>query len=90
MSLLDKLSGIDLISFPTVSPDSNLDMINYIEKELDKKAEIDFKDMQPGDVEKTFANISNAKKKLNFEPKTNIKEGVPKFIQWYKSYYKIP
>ena len=45
-------------------------------------------DIQPGDVEKTIANISNAKKKLNFEPKTNIKDGIPKFIQWYKSYHK--
>ena len=67
-----------------------MDVIDYIEKELDIEAEINFKDIQPGDIEKTFANISNAKKKLNFEPKTNIKEGVPKFIQWYKSYYKIP
>ena len=67
-----------------------MDVIDYIEKELDIEAEINFKDIQPGDIEKTFANISNAKKKLNFEPKTNIQEGVPKFIQWYKSYYKIP
>ena len=66
-----------------------MDVISYIEKELDKEAEINFKDIQLGDVEKTFANISNAKKKLNFEPKTSIKEGVPKFIEWYKRYHKL-
>ena len=45
-------------------------------------------DIQPGDVEKTFANIDCAKDKLNYNPKTSIKEGIPKFIEWYKSYHK--
>ena len=45
-------------------------------------------DIQPGDVEKTFANIDCAKNKLNYNPKTSIKEGIPKFIEWYKSYHK--
>ena len=66
-----------------------MDVIDYIEKELDKEAEINFMDIQLGDIEKTFANISNAKKKLNFEPKTSIKEGVPKFIKWYRSYHGL-
>ena len=65
-----------------------LDMIRYIENELNKKADIDFMDIQPGDVEKTFANIDCAKNKLNYNPKTSIKEGIPKFIEWYKSYHK--
>ncbi len=64
-------------------------MIGYIEKGLDKRAEINFTDIQPGDVEKSFASISNAKKKLNFEPKISIQEGVPKFIEWYKSYHNL-
>jgi len=65
-----------------------MDMISYIEKELDKEAEIDFLDIQPGDVQKAFANIDYAKNKLNFNPKTSIQEGIPKFIEWYKSYNK--
>ena len=66
-----------------------MDVIDYIEKELDKEAEINFMDIQLGDIEKTFANISNAKKKLNFEPKTSIKDGIPKFIKWYRSYHGL-
>ena len=64
-------------------------MISCIEKALDKKAEINFMDIQPGDVPKTFADIDNAKNKLDYEPKISIQKGVPKFIEWYKSYHKI-
>jgi len=43
--------------------------------------------MQKGDVIKTFANIEKAKKILNFNPKTNIEEGLENFIKWYKEYF---
>ena len=46
-------------------------------------------DIQPGDVEKTFANIDHSTSKLNYKPKITIQEGIPKFIKWYKSYHKI-
>jgi len=64
-------------------------LITTIEKNLKKKAKIKLKPIQPGDVEKTFANISKAKKMLGFNPKTKIEEGVKNFIEWYKDYYKI-
>ena len=41
--------------------------------------------MQPGDVDKTYADISKAKELLNYEPKTSFKEGIEKFFEWYKS-----
>ena len=58
--------------------ESLMDMISCIEKALDKKAEINFMDIQPGDVPKTFADIDNAKNKLDYEPKISIQKGVPK------------
>ena len=67
-----------------------MDMISYLEKALDKKVEIEYMDIQPGDVEKTFANIDYSISKLNYKPKITIQEGIPKFIEWYKSYHKIP
>ena len=45
--------------------------------------------IQPGDVTKTSANIDESKRELNFNPKTSIDVGIPKFIEWYKQYYKI-
>ena len=40
--------------------------------------------MQPGDVEKTYANISKAKKMIGYEPKVEFSEGINRFIKWYK------
>jgi len=66
-----------------------MDMIALIEKELGKKAIIDFKPMQPGDVKESFADIGKSIKKLNYNPKTSIDEGIPKFVSWYNNYYKV-
>ena len=66
-----------------------MDMVFCIEKALDKSAEINYMDIQPGDIQKTFADIKHAKNKLNYEPKTSIQKGIPKFVEWYKHYYKL-
>ena len=66
-----------------------LDFIEIIEKNLRIKAKRNFLPLQPGDVPETFAEISQSKKDLKFKPTTKIKDGIPKFIKWYKSYYKI-
>ena len=66
-----------------------MDMIRYIEIELGKKAEIDYMKIQPGDVEKTYADIEHSKKSLNYSPKTELKDGIPRFISWFKKYNKV-
>ncbi len=63
--------------------------IAIIERNLKVKAKKNLLPMQPGDVEKTFADIGESKKDLNFNPKTKITVGIPKFISWYRDYYKI-
>ena len=42
--------------------------------------------MQPGDVEKTYADISKAKEILGYNPKTNFEDGIKKFVDWYMNY----
>jgi len=64
-----------------------LDMISILEKKLNKKAKLNLIEMQPGDVESTFADITYSKEKLGFNPRTNIEQGIKNFIKWYK-YYK--
>ena len=63
--------------------------ISIIEKNLKVKAKRNLLPIQPGDVAKTSANIDESKRELNFNPKTSIDDGIPKFIEWYKQYYKI-
>ena len=53
------------------------------------KAKRNLLPIQPGDVAKTSANIDESKRELNFNPKTSIDDGIPKFIEWYKQYYKL-
>ena len=65
-----------------------MDMISLIEKELGKKAIIDFRPIQPGDVKESYADILLSEKKLGFIPKISIKQGIPKFIKWYLGFYK--
>ncbi|NIJ44300.1 UDP-glucuronate 4-epimerase [Wenyingzhuangia heitensis] len=65
------------------------DYIANIEKNLGKEAEKIMMDMQPGDVAKTWADVSELIKDYNYQPKTTVKEGVKKFIDWYKIYNNI-
>ena len=46
-------------------------------------------EMQDGDVLKTYADISDLEKTINFKPSTSIEEGLDKFVKWYKEYYNI-
>ena len=64
------------------------DYIKAIELNLNKKAKIDYEDMQPGDVKATYANTESLENEINFKPNTSINVGIKKFISWYISYYK--
>ncbi len=63
--------------------------IAAIENALGKKAEKELMDIQPGDVAATYANIDDLYNAVGFKPETSIEEGIEKFIEWYRSYYKI-
>ena len=65
-----------------------LDFIDALEKELKIKAKRNYMPMQQGDVSATWANTDLLKKLTGYAPKTDIKVGVKKFIDWYLSYYK--
>ena len=45
--------------------------------------------MQQGDVESTYADISESQKDFQFEPSTSIEDGIKKFVHWYRDYYKV-
>ena len=60
-------------------------LIELLEIALESAAIIDRQPMQPGDVPITFADITKAKKLLGYDPSTKIEEGIPKFIEWFKS-----
>ena len=69
-------------------PVNLLHFIETIEQSLGKKAIKQFKPIQAGDVTTTYANVDNLISDLGYAPKTQIDEGINKFIDWYLSYYK--
>ena len=66
-----------------------MELIKIIEEELGIEAKKNFLPLQPGDVPETYANIEKTKKMLGFNPKTSIRTGIRKFLNWYRDYYKI-
>jgi len=65
-------------------------VIGLLESELKLKAEQQLLPIQPGDVPATYADIDRAREKLGFEPLTPIDAGIPRFVQWYFDYHRLP
>lgn len=66
-----------------------MDFIALIEGELGKKAEIEFKPMQQGDVKETYADIAATQRDFGYRPRTTIGEGIPRFVRWYRNYHGV-
>ena len=60
-------------------------MVKTLENEIGKKAVLKKLSMQPGDVNRTFADISKAKELIGYDPKTKFEEGIKKFVNWYRN-----
>ena len=64
--------------------------INELENNMNKKAIIEMKEMQAGDVKATWANVDDLVSDFNYQPRTTIEKGLKKFTDWYKEYYAAP
>jgi UDP-glucuronate 4-epimerase len=84
----DSISPYKIYNIGNSTPVKLMDFISEIEKNLNKKAKINFLPLQPGDVEKTWANIDNLKNDFKYRSKIDFKEGINNFITWYLSYYE--
>jgi len=61
------------------------ELIRLIEEAFGKKANIEMLEPQPGDVSVTYADITKAKRLLKYQPKVKMKEGIKRFVEWYKA-----
>ena len=66
-----------------------LDFIAVLERVLGRSAIKELLPMQPGDVERSYADIETARRDLGFEPKTPIETGLARFVEWYKEYHRV-
>ena len=69
-------------------PEQLMDLIRYTEAGIGQDAEKIYKPMQPGDLEKTWANIDRARAELDFAPKIGLKEGLEQFADWFRPRWK--
>jgi len=79
----------EILNLGNSSPVSLKEMINTIGQAIGVEPKIKQLPMQPGDVDRTFADISKAKKLIGYYPKTSFKEGIERFIKWYKENIKL-
>ncbi|MDN6292858.1 MAG: NAD-dependent epimerase [Tetragenococcus halophilus] len=71
------------------SPIKLMRFINALESALGQEAKKNYMEMQPGDVKRTYADMTDLENDIGFKPSTSIEEGLEKFVSWYKEYYNI-
>jgi UDP-glucuronate 4-epimerase len=69
-------------------PEPLLRLIEVLENTLGRKAIKEMLPMQPGDVKASFADIDAIRRDFGFEPTTPIDVGIPKFVAWYREFYR--
>jgi len=65
-----------------------LKLIQVLEEKIGKKAKINWLPMQAGDVPTTYADIDNLSREVGYRPHTSIEEGIGRFVDWYRDFYK--
>lgn len=75
----------EILNLGNSSPVSLKEMIDIIGQVVGVEPKIKQFPMQPGDVDRTFADVSKAKELIGYEPKTSFKEGIENFVKWYKN-----
>lgn len=81
--------GFEIFNLGFGSPLRTIDFIKTIEDIIGIKAQIEFVGRQPGDVAVTYADTSKAKQLLGFNPHTSVKEGMKKYLKWFRDYYNV-
>lgn len=66
-----------------------MEFIREIEKNLQREADINFLPMQPGDIQKTHADVSGLVEDFGYQPRFDVAYGIKQFIEWYLDYYKV-
>jgi UDP-glucuronate 4-epimerase len=84
VAAMQKCRGFNIYNLGNASPISVNDLVAKLEKALGKKAAREYLPAQPGDVERTYADITKAAGELGYKPRTTIEEGLAKFVEWLK------
>ena len=70
------------------SPINLMGFVKAIEDELGIEAKKNFREMQPGDVYQTYAEVNDLFEAIDYKSKVSVENGVAEFVKWYKAFYK--
>jgi UDP-glucuronate 4-epimerase len=84
VAAMDKCEGFNIYNLGESQPITVNDLVTEIEKALGKKAVKEYLRPQPGDVERTYADISKAAEELGYNPSTTIQLGLKNFTTWLR------
>ncbi|HKQ46991.1 MAG TPA: SDR family NAD(P)-dependent oxidoreductase [Phycisphaerae bacterium] len=82
---IERCSGYHIYNLGESQPVSLSDLIAAIETALGKRAVIQRLPPQPGDVERTYADIARARAEIGYEPRTALAEGLARFVEWFRA-----
>ncbi|MGA2071490.1 MAG: GDP-mannose 4,6-dehydratase [Sedimentisphaerales bacterium] len=81
---INKCAGYHIYNLGESRPITVNTLISELENALGKKAKIERLPLQPGDVERTYADITKARRDLGYNPNTNISDGLKRFVAWFR------
>lgn len=84
LGVINRHKGFEIYNLGESQTTSLKELIELVEEALGKKANIEMLESQPGDVSLTYADITKARRMLGYQPKVNMKEGIKRFVEWYK------
>jgi UDP-glucuronate 4-epimerase len=84
MAGIKNCAGYNIYNLGESRPVTVNNLIAEIEKALGKKAIIEQLPLQPGDVERTYANVTKAHRDLGYNPHTEISDGLKRFVEWLR------
>ena len=84
VAAMDKCEGFHIYNLGESKPITVNDLVSEIENALGKKAVKEYQPPQPGDVERTFADITKAAKELGYNPSITIQLGLKNFAAWLR------
>ncbi len=80
----DLAPGFEIFNLGGAETTSLLDLVHWIAEELGVEPDIDRLPEQPGDVPITYADVAKAHRMLGYSPKVHIREGLRRFVRWYR------
>lgn len=81
---IDRCDGYRIFNIGESQTTSLRKLISLIEKSMGEEALINFQPMQPGDVERTFADLGRSRKELGYRPSVPVERGIPLFVEWFR------